>query len=298
MSTRTKMIASFYALLAVSFWGLSFVSTKVLLQSLDPGTILVSRFAIGALFLLILLLCLRIPLLLPLRYFPHLIILSILGVFVHQFLQATALMTIDASDAGWMISFAPIFTCVLSFLFLHERLTLPKMIGIVAAVCGVFMITSQNLFVFSFDFGHSLMLLSTFNWAVYSILLKGLRIPLPPLTITFYMCLIGTLLTVPFFASTDGWNALSTLEWNHWLHLLFLGIFVSGIAYYYWTKALQVLEANRVSSFLYIEPLVTLTAAILILHEKILFISVLGGLILIGSVVFINRGFSSPTKRE
>lgn len=112
------------------------------------------------------------------------------------------------------------------------------------------------------------MLLSTFNWAVYSILLKGLRIPLPPLTVTFYMCLIGSLLTVPFFASTESFHAVSTLEWGQLLHLLFLGIFVSGIAYYYWTKALQVLEANRVSSFLYIEPLVTLGAAILILHEK------------------------------
>ncbi|MBM7839709.1 drug/metabolite transporter (DMT)-like permease [Alkalihalobacillus xiaoxiensis] len=298
MSTRTRMIASFYALLAVAFWGLSFVSTKALLTSLDPGTILVARFAIGALFLFILLLFLRIPLLLPVRYLPHLIILSILGVFVHQFLQATALLTIDASDAGWMIAFAPIFTCILSFLFLHERLTFPKMIGIVAAVCGVLMVTSNNLFVFSFDLGHNLMLLSTFNWAVYSILLKGLRIPLPPLTVTFYMCLIGSLLTVPFFASTESFHAVSTLEWGQLLHLLFLGIFVSGIAYYYWTKALQVLEANRVSSFLYIEPLVTLGAAILILHEKIILISILGGLILIGSVIFINKGFSTPTKRE
>ncbi|GAF14721.1 hypothetical protein JCM19045_4050 [Bacillus sp. JCM 19045] len=70
MSTRTRMIASFYALLAVAFWGLSFVSTKALLTSLDPGTILVARFAIGALFLFILLLFLRIPLLLPVRYLP------------------------------------------------------------------------------------------------------------------------------------------------------------------------------------------------------------------------------------
>lgn len=109
--------ASLYALLSISFWGVSFVSTKAVLHTLDPLTLLVLRFGIGALFLFFLILAQGINVRIQLKYVPHLIILGVLGVFVHQLLQASALLTIDASAAGWMISFAPVFTMFLSILF-------------------------------------------------------------------------------------------------------------------------------------------------------------------------------------
>src|SRR4051812_13358827 len=121
--TRSKLTASLYAFISISFWGISFVSTKAVLAELDPFSIVVFRFGIGALFLLLLLLIQRTRLLVSIKYLPHLIVLGILGVFVHQLLQVTALLTIHASSAGWLISFSPIFTVILSVLFLHEKMT-------------------------------------------------------------------------------------------------------------------------------------------------------------------------------
>ncbi|MGG3914118.1 EamA family transporter [Rossellomorea vietnamensis] len=117
ISVKTKAVASLYATMSISFWGISFVSTKAVLGALDPYTLLVLRFGIGALFLLMLLLLKGYKLPIPLKYVPHLIILGVLGVFIHQLIQATALLTIDASSAGWMISFSPVFTVILSMMF-------------------------------------------------------------------------------------------------------------------------------------------------------------------------------------
>lgn len=288
---KTNLSASLYATISISFWGVSFVSTKAVLGKLDPYSLLVLRFGIGALFLLLLLLMHRNRLLVSIKYVPHLLILGILGVFVHQVLQATALLTINASSAGWLISLSPIFTVILSFLFLHEKMTITKAAGMVLAITGALLVTttrSGQSFQFSLNIGFLLMILSTLNWAVYSVLLKCLKIPYSPLLITFYMNLLGLILTLPLIFRNRGWESLSFLTYKEWAHLIFLGIFVSGIAYWYWGKALEVLEASKVSMFLYLEPIATLVAAVLLLQEKVFLISVGGGIIIIIGVIIVN----------
>jgi drug/metabolite transporter (DMT)-like permease len=292
---RAKLTASIYALLSISFWGVSFVSAKAVLAKLDPYSLLVLRFGLGALFLLMILLLNRYRLRISFKYIPHLVVLGILGVFVHQVLQATALLTINASSAGWLISFSPIFTVILSVLFLHEKMDVKKAIGMVVAITGVFLVTttrSGHSFEFALNIGFILMILSTLNWAIYSILLKRLHIPYPALLVTFYMSLIGFMLTLPFIIRNRGWESLPTLTQTEWAHLLFLAIFVSGIGYWYWGKALEVLDASRVSMFIYLEPLVTLIAAIFLLHEKFILISAIGGIIIIIGVVIVNGGIA------
>ncbi|WP_226678507.1 DMT family transporter [Mesobacillus jeotgali] len=295
ISFRSKLTASIYALLSISFWGVSFVSAKAVLEKLDPFSLLVFRFGFGALFLLVILLLNRYRLRISIGYIPHLVVLGILGVFVHQVLQATALLTINASSAGWLISFSPIFTVLLSVLFLHEKMDFKKALGMVVAIAGVFIVTttrSGHSFEFAMNIGFILMLLSTLNWAVYSILLKRLQIPYPALVVTFYMSLIGFMLTLPFIIRNRGWESLPLLTQTEWAHLLFLAIFVSGIGYWYWGKALEVLDASRVSMFIYLEPLVTLIAAIFLLHEKFILISAIGGIIIIIGVVIVNGGLA------
>ncbi|MGQ3380980.1 DMT family transporter [Priestia endophytica] len=291
IASKSKFAASLYATMSISFWGISFVSTKAVLDKLDPYTLLVIRFGIGALFLLVLLVLKRDPLNIPLTYIPHLIVLGILGVFVHQVIQATALLTIDASAAGWIISFSPVFTVILSVLFLHEKMTVSKAAGMIVAIIGVLLVTTssnQQSFQFSINVGYLLMILSTLNWAIYSVLLKRLHIQLPSLVVTFYMCLLGFTLTTPFLIRNRGWEILPFLTNVEWAHLLFLGVFVSGVAYWYWAKALEVLEASQVSVFLYLEPVATLITAILLLQEKIIPISILGGIIIIIGVILVN----------
>lgn len=296
LSLPSKISASFYATVSVSFWGISFVSTKAVLDKLDPYSLLVIRFGIGALFLLCLLLLKRHSLRLSIIHLPHLIILGILGVFVHQLIQATALISIDASQAGWIISFSPIFTVLLSMAFLHEKMSPPKIAGILLSLCGVLLVTTTGegkSFHLAMNLGYILMIASTLNWAIYSVLLKRLYIPLPSLVVTFYMSLLGFILTLPFLVRNRGWEQIELLSKGEWAHLLFLGVFVSGVAYWYWGKAHEVLDASKASVFMYLEPVATLLAAMILLHEHILFLSVAGGILIIIGVVFVNGQFVS-----
>lgn len=295
MRKSIHVTAGIYAAVSISFWGISFVSTKAVLVQLEPFTLLVLRFGIASLFLFLLLFLFRQPLKIKTDYLPEVFILAVLGIFVHQVIQAAALKSIQASEAGWIISFSPIFTAVLASLFLKETFTLFKAAGMSIAVLGVLLITSYGQggsLTFHANMGYALMILSTLNWAVYSILIKKLKIPYPALTITFYTSLIGFLMTIPFFMRNNGWVQLTVLTQENWTHLLFLGIFVSAVAYWFWGKALEVMEAAKVSSFLYFEPLATVIAAVILLNEPFLLMSGAGGLLIIAGVMIVNRKYS------
>lgn len=295
MRKSVHVTASIYAAVSISFWGISFVSTKAVLSQLEPFTLLALRFCIASVFLFFLLLLLRQPFKMKVVHLPSILILSVLGIFVHQVIQAAALQSIQASQAGWIISFSPIFTAVLATLFLKETFTLFKAVGMTLAVLGVLLITSYGQggsLTFHANIGYLLMILSTLNWAVYSILIKKLKIPYPALTVTFYTCFFGFIMTLPFFLRNNGLVQMAVLTPETWTHLLFLGIFVSAVAYWFWGKALEVMEATKVSSFLYFEPLATVIAAVILLHEPILKASVAGGLLIIAGVMIVNRKYS------
>jgi drug/metabolite transporter (DMT)-like permease len=71
--------------------------------------------------------------------------------------------------------------------------------------------------------------------------------------------------------------------------LLFLGILCSGFAYVFWYDALKALSASQVGSFLYIEPLVAVVVAALLLQEPLFIAAFIGGALILAGVWLVNR---------
>ncbi len=74
-----------------------------------------------------------------------------------------------------------------------------------------------------------------------------------------------------------------------WLSVLFLGTCCSGLGYLWWYGALEKIEASRVAALLYLEPLVTLVAAVLLLGETVGITTIAGGLLLVGGVALVEK---------
>jgi drug/metabolite transporter (DMT)-like permease len=68
-----------------------------------------------------------------------------------------------------------------------------------------------------------------------------------------------------------------------------LGIFCSGLAYIAWYDGLQAVPASQVGAFLYIEPLVAVLVAWVILREDLLPISLVGGAIILFGVRLVQK---------
>lgn len=79
-------------------------------------------------------------------------------------------------------------------------------------------------------------------------------------------------------------SEIGRLQMDGWLAIGFLGVFCSGVAYVFWYDALQAIPAGQVGVFLYLEPLVAVLVAALVLNEAILLPSLIGGFLILAGV--------------
>jgi drug/metabolite transporter (DMT)-like permease len=277
------------ALLAVTFWGISFVATKAALRQLEPVTLIFTRFALGTALLFILARW-RGPLKLPPRdAWPMLVLMGLSGVFIHQMLQAFGLRLTTAVQTGWLIGLIPVWSALLAAALGRERFGPLKILGLAGGFAGAALLLSRGRFgLETFKLpatrGDFLILLSTINWAAYSLLAQGTVKRLGPARATAWSMLCGWLMIAPFFVAQQGWREIPGLSLAGWGALLFLGIGCSALGYLFWYGALERIEVSRVAAFLYLEPLVTLATAVLLLSEPVSATAVVGGLIVLGSV--------------
>jgi drug/metabolite transporter (DMT)-like permease len=292
---KNKIIIYLEAFIAVFIWGVTFVATKATLKEVSPATIVWIRFGMGIIVLGITV-GIRKQFSLPnkseLAYFA---VIGFIGVTFHQWLQATGLMTAAATTTAWIVATIPIFTALLGWLILKEKLGAIRIFGITIATFGVMLIVSKgNLNTFMNGkfgtVGDFLILISALNWAVFSILSRrGLRAH-PAALMMFYVMLFGWFFAgIWLFGFGPGLSEIPQLSINGWIGLVILGLFGSGIAYITWYDALQVLPASQASAFIYIEPLVTMIVASFILAEPITFIIIAGGALIIFGVYLVNR---------
>lgn len=275
-------------LIAVIFWGLSFVATKAVLREVGPVTLIFLRFGIGAAVLA--LTVRRLP---PRDAWPSLLLMGFIGVFVHQMLQAYGLTLTSAVHTGWLIGVIPIWSAILSAIVLHERFTPAKIAGIVGGFAGALLVITRGrldagLLALPSTRGDLLILISTVNWAIYSVVGHGTIRRLGPRVATAGAMVAGALMLIPFFVAQHGWREVPRLSPTGWGALLFLAIGCSAVGYLFWYGALEKIEVSRVASLLYLEPFVTFVAAVILLREPVSVSAVAGGLLVLASVLLMQ----------
>ncbi len=282
------------ALFAIVLWGLSFVATKAALREISPVTLIFSRFALGNALLLSLVAVRRQSLALAPADWARLALAGFIGVFVHQLLQSFALTMTTAVRTGWLIGLTPIWSAVLAALFLRERFGAAKVGGLVLGFAGALLVVTRGaigpgLLALPATRGDLLILASTLNWAIYTALGRGVIARLGSLRATAGATLLGWLMLGPLFVWQGGWREYAALTSTGVGALLFLGLGCSGLAYLMWYGALERIETSRVAAFLYLEPLVTFVAAVAWLGEEVGWMTVIGGLLVLGGVALVQR---------
>ena len=278
----------------MAVWGASFIATKVVLRDVSPATVVWMRFLIGVIILGAAVFSrkqMALPNYKDLAYFA---LLGFIGITFHQWLQSTALQTSQAGTTAWIVATTPIYIALLGWLFLKERLGWLRVAGIALATLGVLLVVTKgylaSLVQGSFGApGDILILLSALNWAVFSVISRHALKNHPAARMMFFVMLFGWLFSSILFFSGPGLRQVRQLTLNGWLGIGFLGIFCSGLAYIFWYDGLQVIPASQVGVFLYLEPLVTVVVAAIVLGEPLLLATLLGGAIILSGVWLVNR---------
>ena len=282
------------ALFAVTVWGASFVATKVALQYISPSTVVWLRFAMGVMILGVAVLLNRQFAFPQGRDWGYFAVLGFLGITFHQWLQSTGLLTAQATTTGWIIATTPIFMALLGAVLLREHLVWTQVAGILLAAFGVLLVVTKgdlsSLTAGRFGTpGDFLILVSTFNWAIFSALSRSGLKKHPSTLMMFYVMTFGWLFTSILFFAGSGVSEVTAIPWDGWVAITFLGIFCSGIAYIFWYDALKVLPVAQTGAFLYLEPIITVIVAAFVLQEAILLATLIGGITILVGVWLVNR---------
>ena len=282
------------ALFAVAAWGASFVATKISLQYANPGTVVWLRFTMGII-ILGLAVGLNKQFALPQgKDWGYFALLGFLGITFHQWLQSTGLLTAQATTSAWIVATVPVFMALLGLMILHERLAWYQVAGILLAAFGVLLVVAKGdlttLVAGKFGTpGDFLVLISAPNWAVFSALSRSGLKKYSATLMMFYVMSFGWIFISILFFLTSGIRQIASIPSDGWIAIAFLGVFCSGIAYIFWYDALKALTVAQTGAFLYLEPLITVIVAALLLGEAVLLATLVGGITILLGVWLVNH---------
>ena len=292
-SKQSVLAARLASLAAVVLWGVSFVATKAALREVSPVTLIFTRFALGIAVLFLILKLRRESLIPPRDAWPMLAAMGFVGIFLHQMIQVHGLTLTTAVRTGWLIGVTPIWSAVLAAVFLGERFGPRKIFGLFLGMVGALLVItrgelSPRVLALPATRGDLLVLASTVTWGIYTILGRETLKRLGSATATAAAMLAGWTMMIPFFVGTAGWQDYRSLSSTSVVAIVFLGVGCSGLGYWFWYTALERIEASQVAAFLYIEPLVTLMAAVALLGESVAVSTILGGVLVLVGVLTVQ----------
>lgn len=287
---HNTMIGRLMALMTVLIWGTTFISTKVLLNVFQPVEILLLRFVLGFTALLV-----AYPRVLrgtSRRQEAVFAAAGLCGICLYYLLENIALTMTMACNVGVLVSAAPLFTALLSRLFLkEERLGRGFFLGFALAMAGIALISFNGARLELNPAGDLLALLAALVWACYSVLTRKISgFGYPTILTTRRIFFYGILFMIPaLFLFECQWDLSRLASPVYLFNLLFLGLGASAMCFVTWNLAVKALGAVKTSVYIYMVPVVTVVASVLILKERVTALSGMG-MVLILAGLLLSEG--------
>ena len=224
------------------------------------------------------------------------------GVVMNQVCFTVGLRYTSVSHAAVTVGLGPIYTLILAVLFKLEDATWRKAVGMVIAFAGIAVMASENgISAHSPSvLGDAIIMSGSIGFAMYVVLGKRLAGRYDALTMTAFSHYAGALIVLPVavyrattLGSAEHWRAIA---WSGWAALFYMAIFSSAVAYMFYFWLLHYLEASQLSAFTYLLPVVATVLGILWLGERGSWGQVLGGVLALGGVYWIESGRAPAVK--
>ncbi|MGM9989042.1 MAG: DMT family transporter [Bacillaceae bacterium] len=281
---NSRWIGHVFAFITIFIWGTTYISTKVLFDAFTPEEIIMYRFAIAFIILLVLYPKGLKPL--PFKQEFLFFLLGLFGVTFYFLLENWALKFTYASNVSLYAAAIPLFTAIIAhFTTKDEKFTLNFLLGFIMAMIGIFLIIYNGKVMELNLLGDALALLAAVVFAVYNVLIRKLDTSYNNLFVVRRTFFYGIVTMIPFmFTTNTGFFKMENINTGVILNLLFLAILASLLCYVMWNHAIAVIGSIKTSNYIYFMPLVTIVTSIIFLDEKVSFLMLLGGFLIIFGV--------------
>jgi drug/metabolite transporter (DMT)-like permease len=283
--SRSKTIALITFLVIV--WGISWPIYKIALAYTPPLLFAGMRTFFGGLLLVFLYLSKRKQI----RWkenWPIYFISSVFNVIIFYGLQTVGLMYMPSGLFSVIVYLQPVLVGILAWLWLGERMTVLKVMGLIIGFIGVAAVSAGGLSGHIALIGIVFAIVTAVGWAIGTVYVKKVGHQVDSIWLVAFQCMIGGIVLSAFGSITEAW---SQIVWNfpYLIGLTFgivFGISASWVVYF---TLVNSGDASKVASYTFLVPLISVFSGTLFLNEPFS-MYLLIGLVLIGiSIYLVNR---------
>ncbi|MCB0437851.1 MAG: DMT family transporter [Mangrovimonas sp.] len=219
--------------------------------------------------------------------FIKLFIASIFGIATNMLLFFKGFEYTTPIHASVIMIVTPIIVLILSGFFLNERITPPKLLGVLLGFAGAIVLSVYGKSTQAGDnilLGNLFVFLNAVSYSIYLVMIKKLTDKYHPFAFIKWLFLFGFFLVIPF-----GYNDLMAVQWHTFNnYIIFCVVFViigaTFLTYLLNPIGLRHLRASTVSSFLYLQPVVAVIFSILMKSDSFDTVKFIASILIFGGV--------------
>jgi drug/metabolite transporter (DMT)-like permease len=224
-------------------------------------------------------------------------LLSFTGVAISQLLFFVGLSYTSPVDASIIHAFSPIVILLMAAFIVKEKITGVRIVGIVIGAVGAIMIVAVNqnseLAPGSLK-GNLLVLANITLYSYYIVMIKPLMAKYNVFTLMKWLFLFAIIFVAPFSIKPVLETNFSAFTGYAWFSLFYVIIGTTFLAYILTVFALRYLSSVVVGFYIYIQPLVSVIAGLLLFSEKLTFVKIIAGLLIFLGIFLVNRQKPEP----
>lgn len=286
-----------YAAITALFWGVLAIALKVIDDDIEPATIVWFRFLLAFL-ILAAWQAKKNPGSFKLMIKPPLLLVIATVTLSWNYIGfMMGIHYTTPSNAQLFIQTGPILLALGGIVFFKEKITRLQVIGFAIAIAGMAFFYRDQLVAFfdvqqKYNLGVFYLLTAAVTWAIYALLQKKLVDKFDIQSLNLFIFGIPILLFLPFI----NLSSLQNLSLVTWLILIFVGL-NTFFSYTFLSKALQLIEASKVSIIIIINPIITFVSMAVftwmnvkwIEHERFSVITYIGAFLVIAGAILVAK---------
>ena len=273
---------------AMIFWGMSFVWSTQVYQSLNPTATIFLRLVVATIFFTAILFLFRLNEKIQLKHLKIFALAAMFEPFLYFIFEGYGLKNTSPIIGSGIVAMIPLVTPIAAHFFLKERLTPMNIVGLIVSFVGVMvMLLNRNLEFVASPKGILFLCGCVFVAVGYSIALIRLTKLYKPLTITWMQNIIGMVYFIPMVVVMEHFQPSNFANvGNYIVPLVCLGVFCSATAYALWAFAYSKLGASKANVYTNLIPVFTAIFSYFIVHEALTVNKIVGiVLVVIGLVL-------------
>ena len=245
---------------AILFWGISFLGPKEKIATSD---------------------------------WPRILGCAVFGMVINMLFFFKGLSLSTPINSSVIVTLSPVMVLILASVLIREKITLLKTLGIIVGLAGALVLvlfsaeSSGNAP--NIPMGNVLFIVNAFSYGLYLILVKPLTAKYHSFTLMKWLFLIGVIINFPITIGEFTDVNWTSLPFDAIWKMAFVVVGTTFATYLLNIYALKQLSASTISVFIYMQPLIAITYAILSGADELNLVKVVAAILVFVGVYMVTK---------